>query len=472
MTLWEAGDPQVEGGQDPIEATLTVAEFGAAVNRSLTRTFPGELWVRGEIRGLRRPNASGHQYFDLVEPGASPGDRPAAVLSVALFRGARARVDATLASAGSDTQLADGIEVRIRGKVDWWIPAGRLSLKMSAIDPTFTLGRLDEQRRQLLAALAAEGLLDRNAALAMPLLPLRVGLVTSAGSAAHADFIHELAHSGYAFDVVLADARVQGADSPRSIVAGLERVFAAGVDVVALVRGGGAKTDLIAFDHGDVARAIATAPVPVLTGIGHEIDESVADTVAHLASKTPTAAAAAIVGVVAAAEDALIERGRRAASLALRRLESVDHRLLSTSQRVARGARVAAARADASLAVAAERVVRTSDRRLHGASARVDSLHARLGPAANRSLGRAAARLDDREARLRALDPARSLARGWSFTRTADGRLLTDPSQLRPGDQLVTTLARGRVDSTVTAVELDGAASPEAFNDDETDTSR
>ena len=118
-------------------------------------------------------------------------------------------------------------------------------------------------------------------------MPLRVGLVTSSGSAAEADFVDELRRSGFAFDVVRVDARVQGPDAAFDIVAGIERAVADGAEVIALVRGGGARTDLAAFDDERIARAIATCPVPVLTGIGHEVDRSVADEVAHTAHKTP-----------------------------------------------------------------------------------------------------------------------------------------------------------------------------------------
>ena len=310
MTLWEAGDPAVEGpdrdaAAEPLDATWTVAEVGTAVAGGLRATFPDEIWLRGEIRSLRAPNRSGHRYFDLVEPGAAPGEQPSAKVSVALFRGAKERVNAVLADAPGQTRIADGVEVRIRGRVDWWVAGGQLRLVMSAIDPVFTLGRLDEQRRLLLEVLVAEGLLRRNATLVVPTLSLRIGLVTSAGSAAHADFVHELTASGYAFEVVLADARVQGVDAPSSVVAAIARVASMGVDVIAVVRGGGATTDLAAFDHEDIARAIALAPVPVFTGIGHEIDRNVAGEVAHTDFKTPTATAAALVARIAEVEQSL-----------------------------------------------------------------------------------------------------------------------------------------------------------------------
>src|SRR5690606_30731872 len=136
-------------------------------------------------------------------------------------------------------------------------------------------------RAELLARLRAEGLLDRQAALALPPVPLRVGLVTSRGSAAEADFLDELARSGFAFHVIAVDVRVQGTGAPRAIARGIASAAARACDVLAVVRGGGARTDLAAFDQEVVARTIAACPTPVLTGVGHEIDRSVADEVAH-----------------------------------------------------------------------------------------------------------------------------------------------------------------------------------------------
>ena len=461
MTLWEPGDPAVEGPDpdstagptEPPVATWTVAEVGGAVAEGLRVAFPDEIWLRGEIRSLRAPNRSGHRYFDLVEPGAAPGEQPSAKVSIALFRGAKERVNAVLADAPGQTRIADGVEVRIRGKVDWWVAGGQLRVIMSGIDPVFTLGRLDEQRRLLLERLVAEGLLRRNANLDVPLLPLRIGLVTSAGSAAHADFMHELTSSGYAFEVVLADARVQGADAPGSVVAAIARVAAQGVDVIAVVRGGGATTDLAAFDHEDIARAIAMAPVPVFTGIGHEIDRNVAGEVAHTDFKTPTATAAALVARVAEVEQALLERRARIVQLADRRMAEASERLEGRTRRIARAAQVAGSRADAHLDGVRDRLASAAPRRVQRIADHLERRKATMDGTAPRHLRRAVERLDATEARVRAYDPARVLARGWSLTRTADGRLVRDPSAVAPGDTLITTLAGGRLTSTV---ELDG----------------
>jgi exodeoxyribonuclease VII large subunit len=406
------------------DTTLRVSELTAAVGLALQVCFPDEVWVRGEISSLKRPR-SGHVYFDLIEPGP-PGAPPAAKLAVALFATDKATVNAILKRVGG-VRMTDGVEIRLRARVAVYGPQGQLQLKMTSIDPAYTLGRLASERDQILATLRADGLLDRNAGVPLAARPWRIGLVTSVASAAEADFVHELDSSGLGFQVVVADARVQGREASRSVIGALGRLVEARVDVVAVVRGGGARTDLAAFDDLELARAIATCPVAVLTGIGHEIDSSVADHVAHRAHKTPTACAAHLVDRARQfhqlVEDRFAVVARRAAAV----LEAEADRLEGDARQVSRAGSSAVAHAR------------------HG----LDEHRRRLGRAAPRATTSAAMRLDTLAARAHAVDPARALARGWSITRTADGRLVRHPDDVAPGDRLVTTLAGGEAHSQV-----------------------
>jgi exodeoxyribonuclease VII large subunit len=299
--------PEAEVPPDDL-VVLTVGRLGELLKEGLSALFPGDLWVEGQISGFHDAR-SGHAYFDLVEPSDEPGRAVAVKLSVALFKQARGRVDRTLAEAGGLT-LANDIQVRIRARLDFYPPSGRLQLIMQGIDPGFTLGRLAAERERLLHALDDEGLLRANRANPIPVPPLRIGLVTSIGSAAHADFTEELSRSGFPFTILERDARVQGDGSAIDLAEAMHMVASHGPDVIALVRGGGSATDLAAFDAEVLARTIATLDVAVVSGIGHEVDRSVADEVAHSAFKTPTACAAAIVGQVAAFADAVTDLQR------------------------------------------------------------------------------------------------------------------------------------------------------------------
>lgn len=402
------------------EPTLTVGELNAGIGGALQRAFPRDLWVRGEVRDLSRP-ASGHVYFDLCGDGCT--------IPVTLWASDRSVVNAVLRRAGGAVRITDGTEVRLRAQLSWRAERGRVALRMLSIDTAFTLGRLAEARELLVHRLRAEGVMQRQQHHALPIMPLRVGLITSVGSAAEADFLRTLEGSGRAFVVSRADARVQGVEAERSLLAALIALEAADppLDVICIVRGGGAKTDLAAFDLEAVARAIASCRVPVLTGIGHEIDVSVADLVAHRSFKTPTACAGALVEAVerfCVRLDDIANRCQRAAAVALERAGARLHR---ASGRVAAGARHHVQRQDSALGAHSGRLATLPARGLEGRSVRLTSI----------------------EAQVRSLDPERILARGWSITRDADGRAVRLAASLLPGVAITTTFADGSVRSTV-----------------------
>ncbi|MEY2423441.1 MAG: exodeoxyribonuclease large subunit [Acidimicrobiaceae bacterium] len=378
------------------EPTFSVAELNAGIGAVLGRAFPDELWVRGEIANLSRP-PSGHVYFDLVDDDCA--------LSVTLWATDRQVVNAVLRRSGGAVRMTDGTEVRVRVRVAWYAKRGQVSLRMLSIDTAYTLGRLAEARELLMRRLASEGLLARQPALTMKPVPLTVGLVTSDNSAAAHDFLQTLESSGFAWKVVLVDARVQGLEAEASVLDALDRLLALPdpVDVVCIVRGGGARTDLAAFDSEAIARAIAHFPVPILTGIGHEIDTTIADLVAHRRCLTPTACAGALVDRVAEWCGRLHDRRRSIARAALR---AVDRSV-------------------------------------------IDRMATQLTRQSPRALDHATRVIDGVEVRVRALDPARVLARGWSITRDRDGRLVRAVGDVAAGAGLVTTVADGVVRSTV-----------------------
>jgi len=448
--------------------TWSVAELCEAVGEALTARFDGQVWVRGEIHGYRE-GPGGHVWFDLVEPGTGD-DRRVSRLPVVLFAGTRRGLEAFLRRT-TGLALADGVEVRIRGPIDFYGPQARVQLQMQSIDPRHTLGQLAADRERVLRLLAEEGLIGRNGALPFPAVPLRVGLVTSDDSAAANDFLHELRASGYGFEVVMSDVRVQGAVAGDMIAAALRRLAADPLDVVALVRGGGSRIDLSVFDSEAVARAVAVHPVPVLTGIGHEIDRAVADEVAHAAFKTPTACARALVDAVAgfdasvhaawsgvvtrarahlaAATGRLEERGRRTARGTSASLVGERERLDDRARRLRKAATVVVERAAERRLHRAGRLNTVGRLHLRTAASTVDHLAARLGPGSRRSLDRAARDLDSVAAVVTAVHPDRTLARGFSITTTARGRILRRAGDVQPGETIVTRLAAGGLTSTV-----------------------
>ena len=405
--------------------TWSVGDLCAAIRDTFSAVFPEEIWLEGEIVGLNVAS-SGHVYFDVIEPD-SEGSR-VDKMSVALWKGRRQGVESVLARAEAGP-LVDGIRVRIRGELSFYAPQGRVQLLMTAIDPHHTLGQLAVDRERVLKSLSMAGLLDANSALKVPLVPLHVGLITSDGSAAYNDFVNEISLSPYPFRISLVHSAVQGAEAESGLIAAIETLGDVDVDVIAVVRGGGARTDLMAFDLESVATAVANSTRPVLSGIGHEIDRSVVDEGAHTAFKTPTACAAALVQAVAAFDQNLDLSARRIVNLAV---TSHDR----ASEAISYSVRAIGDRARRTLDIREERLA---------------ALSSRLSDLGLMSIGRNSQRLDRISDLLRALHPDRILARGFSITRDRDGEIVR--GQVPLGSTLVNETADSLITSTVTGSE-------------------
>ncbi len=427
--------------------TFTVSELGQSIAKMLDREFD-DVWISGHISGLNRKGRS--VYFDLIEPDDQPGKPALGRVNIALFGLNKDSVNKLL-KRDNIGRIEDGMQVRIRGAVDFYSPTGRLSVRMTGIDPSFTLAKMVDGRDKLLQTLSADGLLDLNATRPVPDLPLRVGLVTSKGSAAYHDFVTELGQTPMAWQVVLIDSLVQGQKSPDAVAAAIRSLDAAGVDVIAVVRGGGSKGDLQAFDSEAVARAIVASNTAVFTGIGHEIDSSVADQVAHSFFKTPTACAAAIAQRARFFDSLLVASWLQIRDRSTQLLDRAALRLDHRAGEVAVAARTCADQCDRRLQTAGQRLGVASRRSTRTANDHTTRLGERIAREAPRVVERAAATLDTIEAQVGAYDPARALARGWSITTTTAGDIVRTTQDLPEGTGLRTVVADGIIDSVVTA---------------------
>lgn len=482
---------------DPADSTtnrpvLTVRELNEQIAAALSVSFPRTVWVRGEVQRLPHDAATRqHVYFELHETGRSGAAEYAVSVSLMGWDRQKFGLGRFLDGTDRDLQLANQLEVCLECRVDFYPKFGKLTLKIVGVDPTFSLGRLEARRRQTLAYLEQAGLLHRNAQLPFPELPLRVGLITAPGSAAERDFLTGLDASPWAFRVIARGARMQGEQLEAEVVAALRHLQHEAVDVIVVTRGGGSRADLSWFDQRDLAVAIATCPVPVITAIGHEIDRAIADEVAHQACKTPTAAADFLVERIDVAAARLQEAARELARLSGLRLREAGARL-PAPVRLERAARAALGDGRLQAHQAAARLQGLVAGSLAEAGARLADRRARVGVAAMGALARRRTRLalapaqlaaavagrlqaarrdgSAREARLdretrrtldarerklealatqaRLLDPARLLARGYTITTAPDGRLLTSAAEARAGRELLTRFCDGVVAST------------------------
>ena len=383
---------------DPEVAAHSVSELIAGINRVLAREF-SEVWVYGEVSRVTN-HSSGHCYFDIVEEV----DGKKEMISVKLWKWSRQRIAAKMQK--HEIDIVSGIKVRIRGTPDVYASNGSFGFKMTDIDPRFTLGDLAAKRDEIIARLKKEGLYDRNQQTPLPVAPLCIALVTSIGSAAHADFMKTLTDSGIGFAVTICDVRVQGDGAAQGIAAAINHFSnEPTIDLIAVVRGGGSRVDLATFDDEALARAVAMCKKPVFTGIGHETDTSIVDEVAYSWNKTPTACAQVIIERVTKFMQQVDAAAQNIATVVLAALANCE-------RRVANG-------------VGQLRALRTTG--LDAAKSRVDLLAAEIA----------------------SFDPVVLMRRGWSITYDADGRVLKSVKSVKEHSEVVTRLADGTLSSTV-----------------------
>jgi len=448
---FDFADDELDDAANP---TYSVGELADAINDALRRGFSDGVWVRGEISGWS--DRGQHAYFTLIDDadnsdtdGRRGGNgRGKAVVNVQFFANARMRLRPMLQK--NRLRLADGMKVRVFGYLDYYAPNGRIGLKMSGLDPKYTLGDIAQSRDEVIRRLVADGLLDANKRHQLSPVPLRVGVVTSVGTAAWHDFHDELQRSAMGFALSVIDTRVQG-DVAESMVAAAITALSrrVGLDAIVLIRGGGARNELAVFDAERIARAIAASPIPVLTGLGHEVDRSVADEVAHTSLKTPTACAGELI-----ARAARYTAETEAAFVAIVReshqgLTAAATDLSETAHRIARRTHAAVERADERLGMRVDALARVAPASLERADQRLADAQRRVLERASTVIERAESRLAVTTARVAALDPAVQLARGWSITRRADGSVVRSIDDVSTGDAITTALADGSLNSTV-----------------------
>ena len=403
--------------------TFSIAELADEINEVLGDHFAEGLWVWGEVSGLNFKNP--HTYFNLVDVDAR--GRKVQV-SVNLWGTEMKKLRPTLMKSGLD--LANGLKIRIFGDLDFYGGFGKLSLIMRGIDPNYTLGDIALQREELIRKLKETGAYGRNREVDMNPVPLRLGIVGSKGTAGITDFLQQIEESGLGFDIKVANVTVQGDTAPAEISSAIRALGRRDdIDVIVVIRGGGSKTDLATFDTEPIALAIADSPLPVFTGIGHQIDHHVADEVAFESHKTPTACAVALIEYVKTFVDDVEGAWASVAIRASQLLDESGHRLSKVAREIAVHTRTAVDRADERLGDRIERLRRRAPQLL-----------------AERSLA-----IDNLEKRVNLLDPVNVLARGWSITRTADGRVVRSIDDVKAGDPVVTTVRDGSITSTVDA---------------------
>jgi exodeoxyribonuclease VII large subunit len=415
-----------------------VAALLLAVGDALAARF-GAVSVRGEIAGFARA-ASGHCYFTLKD-----ADGAAAGLRCAMFRRAAGLLDFT---------PADGQQVEVRGRLGVYDARGELQLVAEAMRP-LGAGNLYEQFLRLKAKLQAEGLFDGARKRPLPAFAQRIGVVTSLGAAALHDVLSTLARRAPQVEVIVYPTLVQGADAPAALVRALALAAARReVELLILARGGGSLEDLWAFNDERVVRAVAASPLPVVCGVGHETDLTLADFAADLRAPTPTAAAELAAPAQAGLLTQLSTLARRLSRQVSRRLETQAQRLDARALQLARPAQALAPHQQRLDRLQAR--LRAGGRALLGTQQQTTMQWARLlRQAQQRWRSQAQSRLAVLQARLDALAPQRVLQRGYAWVADEAGRPIVSAHTLLPGHSVRAVWHDGRASATITRVECD-----------------
>ena len=399
--------------------SYSLSELGKCIKMTLKTAFAEPVWVRAEISEMHE-NVSGHCYLDLIEK-ADDTDVLVAKQKATIWAFTYRMLKPYFESETGAT-LRAGMKVLLLCEVEFHEVYG-VSLNVRDIDPAFTVGEMAVRRAEIIRRLTDDGIVDMNKQQPLAPVPQRVAVISSATAAGYGDFCDQLRNNvfGYTFYTKLFPATMQGAQTEQSVVAALDKIcdFIDNFDVVVIIRGGGATSDLVAFDNYNLALHCAQFPLPIISGIGHQRDESVVDLVAHTRVKTPTAAAEFLVARINDFEKNIDEMAQNVAFSAR---EVVHDELLRLQQRIAR------------LGVVQRVCVR------HDAA--LQHLTMRLRNAAKMAISSEEKRMALVEKSIEYADPATLLQRGFTLT-TKHGKIVKSVCDVAPGDIVTTHLADG-----------------------------
>lgn len=427
----------------------TLFELNNIVRKSIELTLRDEYWVEAEISEVRENN--GHCYMELVqkdERGNTPVARASAKCWRSVWQTIRPKFERI-----TNMRLHSGMKVLLLVYPQFHEAYG-FSWIVDDIDPTYTLGDMARRRQEIIKTLKEEGVFDLNRQIPLATFAQRIAVISSMTAAGYGDFCHQLEDNryGFRFSITLFPAIMQGEGIEQSVISQLNEIYDRidQYDCVVIIRGGGASSDLSGFDSLALAENIANFPLPVITGIGHDRDETVADMVAHTRVKTPTAAAAMLIDNLRRIADHISDMQQRISSIVLMTLQTEHQRLSRLSQIIPALFSVVSVKQTARVDNLAQRLAAAARNLIADKRSRLGILSSRLGPSATGIAAKETHRLEMLAQRASAVDPQLMLSRGYSITMTPDGKVVKDAATLAEGTEITTRLSKGEVKSIVT----------------------
>lgn len=425
---------------------ITLLKLQTIIKDRLHEAMPLPCWITAEISEIK-VNYSGHCYLELVEKGGA-NQVPKAKASAVIWRSSFGILESYFKSE-TGSELEQGMNVLVKVSVSYHELYG-ISLVITDIDPLYTLGDMERQRQQTIQRLQDEGVFDMNRSLDLPPVTQRIAVVSSKNAAGYQDFMNEIALSGYYFDIALFDSFMQGHAAEDSVIEALEQIAndMERYDAVVIIRGGGSQSDLAAFDAYRLCSHIAQFPLPVITGIGHDKDQSVADLVAYEALKTPTAAAGYLTNGLAqfdewldSVNNDLIQESVGMLDHEKRRIRSAGLILSQTAHSMTHELNIRLERLAGGLALKANQNIMSK----HG---KLDILFSDIKTKAASRLVKESNRLESASMLTESRRPDNILALGFSIVRNK-GKIITDINSVKVGEELNITFAHGELTADV-----------------------
>ena len=430
---------------------IDLLELQTRIKEGIQDAFPGRYWVKAEISSWS-PRANGHCYLTLTQSRAG---KPVAESRAMIWKWHYTQIVRYFEEA-TGQKLQAGITVLVKVQVSFSELYG-ISLYIEDIDAAFTLGEQALERKRAIERLTKDGYMDMQKELAIPDIPQRLAVITSKTAAGYQDFRNHLLNNpdGYAFTLHLYEATMQGEQAPSSIADALSEAQEKDYDAILILRGGGSETDLLCFDDFNLAVAIASCPVPVVTAIGHDKDIHIADLVAHQSVKTPTALADLFLDALAASEDAAKDLVRRIAQAAMRLAGAQELRLESLDSAIHRAIRGRVAALEVQLQRSIGRITKGLTQKYSDVARLRDTAVHRIQFAAQARIGSEVSRVALKEAVITGSDPRKILGLGYVLVTGKDNKILKTVDRVAVGDRIGVRFNDGSLTAKVDEIYSD-----------------
>ncbi|QKG80580.1 exodeoxyribonuclease VII large subunit [Tenuifilum thalassicum] len=450
--------------------TYSLLELNNLVKERLKENFPSPYWVIGEISEIKEHN-SGHCYLELIQKDENSNSivaRARATIWAYTYRMLKPYFESA-----TGIKLTSSLKVMVLAQVTFHESFG-YSLNITDIEPTYTIGDLELKKRETINKLIADGVFDMNRELSLNILPNRIAIISSSQAAGYQDFIDQLENNkeNFKFDVTLFEATMQGEQAVRSIIDALTRINDRidEFDAVAILRGGGATVDLSCFDNYELASHIAQFPLPIITGIGHEKDKSIADMVAYQAVKTPTALAEYLIDAIAEAESIYLNLKERLQDVASETLEKEssrliqitthlnnfcqlklkkeEHAIISLSEQLFSSTKIAVFKSKSLISRLNESLNGLARHVINNRYQHIEALNKNISKTFLAKIHKDKQKLDFLNRMIATLDPINTLKKGFTITKI-NGNIVKSSKSIKTNDIITTIFHDGEVKSKV-----------------------